>query len=46
MLARREASGAYSKPIATRIELATRFWRAEEYHQHYMEKMATGKAGL
>jgi len=44
-LARREASGAYSRPIATRIELADHFWRAEEYHQHYLEKKASGKAG-
>lgn len=41
-LARREASGAYSRPIATRIELAARFWRAEEYHQQYLEKKGKG----
>ena len=32
------ASGAYRKPIATRVEPATTFWKAEEYHQRYLEK--------
>jgi peptide-methionine (S)-S-oxide reductase len=32
------ASGAYRKPIATKVEPATTFWRAEEYHQRYLEK--------
>ena len=32
------ATGAYRKPIATRIEPATTFWKAEEYHQRYLEK--------
>ncbi len=31
-------SGKFSKPIATQIVSATRFWRAEEYHQNYYEK--------
>lgn len=35
-----KASGAFSRPIVTQIELAPRFWRAEEYHQHYYDKMA------
>jgi methionine-S-sulfoxide reductase len=41
-LLRREASGRHSRPIATRVELASRFWRAEEYHQQYMEKKGKG----
>jgi len=33
------ASGRYSpKRIVTRIEPAQTFWRAEEYHQKYLEK--------
>ena len=32
------ASGRFSKPIATEITLASEFYRAEEYHQQYLEK--------
>jgi peptide-methionine (S)-S-oxide reductase len=32
------ATGAYRKPIATTVEPATIFWKAEEYHQRYLEK--------
>jgi peptide-methionine (S)-S-oxide reductase len=35
-LAREEASGRHSRPIVTEISPATTFWRAEEYHQHYL----------
>jgi peptide-methionine (S)-S-oxide reductase len=31
-------SGKYSKPIVTEILPATDFYRAEEYHQRYLEK--------
>jgi peptide-methionine (S)-S-oxide reductase len=37
-IAELNATGAYRKPIATRVEAATNFWRAEEYHQRYLEK--------
>ena len=30
--------GAHRRPIATEIVPATDFWRAEEYHQQYLEK--------
>lgn len=33
-----ERSGRYRRPIATAIEPARVFWRAEEYHQRYLEK--------
>ena len=29
---------AFQKPIVTEITRATEFWRAEEYHQQYLEK--------
>jgi peptide-methionine (S)-S-oxide reductase len=31
-------SGAYKRPIVTEIVPASEFWRAEEYHQQYLEK--------
>ncbi|HEY3875912.1 MAG TPA: peptide-methionine (S)-S-oxide reductase MsrA [Candidatus Kapabacteria bacterium] len=34
----RSASGRYRKPIATEIVPSQSFWRAEEYHQQYLEK--------
>ena len=33
-----EKSGAYNRPIVTQIVPAQDFWRAEEYHQQYLEK--------
>jgi peptide-methionine (S)-S-oxide reductase len=37
-IAELNASGAYRKPIATKVESAGVFWKAEEYHQRYLEK--------
>jgi len=31
-------SGRYQDPIATQIERASEFWRAEEYHQQYLAR--------
>lgn len=33
-----QKSGAYKRPIVTEIVPASDFWRAEEYHQRYLEK--------
>jgi len=33
-----EASGKLRRAVATEIKAAGQFWRAEEYHQRYLEK--------
>ncbi|HSS49700.1 MAG TPA: peptide-methionine (S)-S-oxide reductase MsrA [Thermoanaerobaculia bacterium] len=35
---RLEKSGRYKRPIVTQIEPASDFWKAEDYHQQYLEK--------
>jgi peptide-methionine (S)-S-oxide reductase len=35
---RLEKSGRFRRPIVTQIEPAAEFWRAEDYHQQYLEK--------
>ena len=35
---RLEKSGRYRRPIVTEIASAQQFWRAEDYHQRYLEK--------
>ena len=33
-----DKSGKFRQPIVTQVEPAHKFWRAEEYHQRYLEK--------
>ncbi len=33
-----EKSGRHARPIVTQIEPAPTFWRAEDYHQKYLQK--------
>jgi peptide methionine sulfoxide reductase msrA/msrB len=37
-IAEATASHRFSRPIVTQVVAATEFWRAEEYHQHYLDK--------
>lgn len=37
-VAKLEKSGRYRRPIVTQILPAETFWRAEDYHQQYLEK--------
>ena len=37
-IAELNASGTYRNPVATQVAPASTFWKAEEYHQRYLEK--------
>ena len=40
------ASGTWQDPVVTQIAEAGKFWRAEEYHQRYLEKNGGGFCNL
>jgi peptide-methionine (S)-S-oxide reductase len=42
----RQASGKHRRPIVTAIQPAAAFWRAEEYHQQYLEKRGRSSCHL
>lgn len=37
-ITRLDAAGRFKRPIATQVVPAQTFWRAEDYHQKYLEK--------
>jgi peptide methionine sulfoxide reductase msrA/msrB len=37
-IAKLTADHRFSRPIVTQVVAATDFWKAEEYHQHYLDK--------
>ncbi len=39
-----DAAGELSRPVATAIESAPTFWRAEDYHQQYLARRGGGAA--
>ncbi len=41
-----EASGKLRRPVATEITPAGPFWRAEEYHQRYLEKRSAASCHI
>ncbi|MEO1243011.1 MAG: peptide-methionine (S)-S-oxide reductase MsrA [Pseudomonadota bacterium] len=41
-----DASGRHAGPIATKIEPAGVWWKAEEYHQRYLEKNGGGACAI
>lgn len=42
VIARVNASGRWKKPVVTTIEEAGTWWRAEDYHQDYLQKHPNG----
>ena len=45
-IAELNASGKWPDPVVTEVAEAGKFWRAEEYHQRYLEKNGGGFCNL
>ena len=41
-----DRSGRFRRPIVTEVEPAPTFWRAEDYHQQYLEKRGLASCHL
>jgi peptide-methionine (S)-S-oxide reductase len=41
-----QASGRFRRPVVTEVTPAGPFWRAEEYHQRYLQKRGRGSCHL
>ena len=39
---RQQKGGRFRRPVATEVTPAATFWRAEDYHQQYLEKRGLG----
>ena len=39
-------SGRFARPVVTRIEPASTFWRAEDYHQQYIARGGAGACAI
>lgn len=37
-----DTSGQWKKPVVTTLEKLTTFWKAEDYHQDYLQKLPNG----
>ena len=45
-IAKLDASSKWQDPVVTQLDEAGKFWRAEEYHQRYLEKNSGGFCNL
>ena len=45
-IAKLDVSGKWQDPVVTQVVEADKFWRAEEYHQRYLEKNSGGFCNL
>ena len=45
-IAELDRSGRWPQPVVTQVQAAMTFWRAEEYHQRYLEKHGLGSCSI